>query len=243
MKFYQELSKYYDQIFPMRKEQLEFLKEIIGSNPSSVIDIACGNGVYAIELAKIGHKVLGIDLSLGMIQKAYEQAKEEKINLELRACSMLEVDEVVSEPYEMGFCIGNSLVHLRTIQEIQSFFNLLYGVLKPKGKIVIQIINYNRILEKGITELPTLTDSDSKLVFNRNYRIDEKAQSIEFKTFLKVDDQAFENSVQLIPLKKEQLVELLNLEGFDVQAVYGSFKKEIYDQNESFHCIVVAQKH
>lgn len=242
MKFYQKLSDHYEDVFPKGKGQIELLQDIAGSEPKRIIDIACGNGVYAIDLAKQGHKVLAIDLSFSMIQKAHELAVKEHASVELRTCSMLEIDEVVSKPYDMAFCIGNSLVHLRTIKEIQSFFNLVYGVLNNQGKLVIQIINYDRVIDKGVSELPTITNEDKGLTFERNYILNEAKDQLEFKTFLTVQGEQCESSVKLIPLRKDQLISIMENEGFKIEAIYGNFNKESYNPDESFHCIVVAQK-
>lgn len=242
MRFYQELSKHYEDVFPKGKGQIELLRDIAGNHPKKIIDIACGNGVYAADLAKQGHEVLGIDLSFSMIQKAHELAVKEQVNVELRTCSMLEIDEVVSKPCDMAFCIGNSLVHLRTLKEIQSFFNLAYGVLNNEGKLVIQIINYDKVIDKGVSALPTIENKEKELIFERNYILDEAKEQLEFKTVLTIQGKKCENSVNLIPLRKNQLVSIMESEGFKIEAVYGNFNKEPYNPDESFQCIVVAQK-
>ncbi|MBC8500302.1 MAG: class I SAM-dependent methyltransferase [Nanoarchaeota archaeon] len=55
-----------------------FLKE------SSILDIGCGSGRTTFELAKMGYKVVGIDLTPAMIKSAKEMSKELKINADFR---------------------------------------------------------------------------------------------------------------------------------------------------------------
>jgi len=62
MGFYEEISKYYDYIFPVGKEQINFITKVAGEGPKSVLDIACGTGGYALELAKQGYAVTAVDL-------------------------------------------------------------------------------------------------------------------------------------------------------------------------------------
>lgn len=42
MTFYDDISNYYDSIFPVSKDTVEFIKRSIGEPPESVLDIACG---------------------------------------------------------------------------------------------------------------------------------------------------------------------------------------------------------
>ncbi len=48
----------------------------LGARPSKVLDLACGEGTFAIEAARLGFKVTGIDLSKEMIEIARGRAEE-----------------------------------------------------------------------------------------------------------------------------------------------------------------------
>src|SRR5688572_10727887 len=69
-------SPYYHILYQNRdvEEAREFVDKLIDylqPNPgSSMVDIACGEGRYARQLAKKGFDVLGIDLAYESIQKA-----------------------------------------------------------------------------------------------------------------------------------------------------------------------------
>lgn len=242
MKFYEELAKYYEDVFPKNTMQLEFLRDIIRTNPKRIMDIACGNGAYAIELAKEGHEVLGIDLSLAMIEKAHHMAHAESVNVDFRACGMLEMRGLLDVTCEVAFCIGNSLVHLNTIQEVRSFLADVYEMMEKEGTLIIQVINYDRILDGGVTSLPTIENEAKLLRFRRNYVVHETGDRVDFKTELSVGEEKWDNSVTLLALRGNELADLIRLAGFEIKAMYGSFKQEPYRPEESFHCITVAQK-
>jgi 2-polyprenyl-3-methyl-5-hydroxy-6-metoxy-1,4-benzoquinol methylase len=42
-------------------------REISANQQTRILDIGCGTGRHAIELAKHGYQVIGIDLSIAMI--------------------------------------------------------------------------------------------------------------------------------------------------------------------------------
>ena len=46
-----------------------------------ILDVGCGTGRHAIELAKRGYSVTGVDLSDSMLQQAMEKAHGEKVSV------------------------------------------------------------------------------------------------------------------------------------------------------------------
>jgi ubiquinone/menaquinone biosynthesis C-methylase UbiE len=53
--------------FPLRRKSAQFLDI---KPPAKILDMATGTGALAYELAKLGHDVIGIDLSPGMLAQA-----------------------------------------------------------------------------------------------------------------------------------------------------------------------------
>jgi len=55
--------------------QVDFIEQSLGlSKGAMVLDVGCGLGLHSIELARRGHLVVGLDLSLAMITRAAETA-------------------------------------------------------------------------------------------------------------------------------------------------------------------------
>lgn len=48
----------------------------LGARPSKILDLACGEGTFAIEMAKLGYEIVGLDLSSEMIEIARDKSKE-----------------------------------------------------------------------------------------------------------------------------------------------------------------------
>lgn len=51
------------------------VKRFASSRPNSILDIGCGTGSHALELAKRGYQVTGVDLSQAMLDQASEKAE------------------------------------------------------------------------------------------------------------------------------------------------------------------------
>ncbi|MGL4738189.1 MAG: class I SAM-dependent methyltransferase [Cellulosilyticaceae bacterium] len=239
MKFYEELSKHYQDIFPLSEEQIVFLKETFGDVPKEVLDIACGTGIQAIALAESGYGVTAVDQTPGMIQIATEDAETRGVSLATLTCSMLALSEHITGQFDGVFCIGNSLVHLGNYGEVQQFMAYLPKLLKANGKVVLQIINYHRILKKGISQLPEIKNPQAGLAFFRNYEAIE--DKLLFHTKLDVQGNVLENTVPLLPISWEKMVEMAQGNGMQVIAQYGSFAKAPFEPDESMHWIGVLQ--
>ena len=56
--------------------------------------------------------------------------------------------------FDTVLCFGNTLVHLLTTNLIQQMLNGVNAILKPGGMFLMQILNYDYILNEHISELP-----------------------------------------------------------------------------------------
>lgn len=252
MDFYRNISYYYDYIFPFQEVTFEFLVDSFKlvksdiNNESRILDIACGSGSYALGLALYGDKVMGTDLDSLMIQQA--NAKNNKSNMEFKVHNMLDLNELDNSNigFDFIYCIGNSIVHLDSMSEINTVIKDVYKLLKTEGVFVVQIINFDRILKDQIKELPTIYNEDEGITFKRNYIHNLSEYKIEFSTILDVETERmterFVQSVKLYPLKAEELYSSLELAGFRNVELFGGFNGSPYKKETSYPLIVRAIK-
>lgn len=268
MDFYEEISPYYDYIFPAGEEQLKLISDIAGEPPKRILDIACGTGAYSVRLAQAGHNVWGMDFDAEMIRLARSKAARNNVQAAFFTGDMLELDKAIgnvgpgsaslggpgglgsASPGSTGnkfdciFCIGNSIVHLGSKDAIRTAVIKMKEQLAPGGSIVLQVINFDRILEKGVTSLPTIANEKAGLVFRRNYTRDEITGLIYFDTVLNVDKKTdpvcLSNRVELFPLTSSILEGILMDAGIDSFAFYGDFNRNSFVPDDSFMLVVVA---
>ncbi|SHE82188.1 class I SAM-dependent methyltransferase [Alkalibacter saccharofermentans] len=239
MGFYEEIAKHYDDIFPAGKVQEELLLQMAGEPEADVLDIACGTGGYSISLARAGHNVTAVDLDEKMIDALKDKVKGQKLNIRAHKMNMMDISALKTS-FDLAYCIGNSLVHLDSVQQVTGFLKEAKKVLK-KGKLVIQIINYDRILKQDIKSLPTIENKEAGLTFERLYRFDKVENKVYFKTILNVDENTYDNEIPLLPLTSDELESSLKEAGFEDVVMYGDFKKSPYDKDESYALVAVAK--
>lgn len=240
MGFYDEISKYYDYIFPIDKEEVDFLSNVSGKPPKYLLDIACGTGGYSIELAKLGYKVTAVDLDEKMVEELRNKAEDLNIDIHAIQENMLDIYKKINNKFDLAFCIGNSLVHLDGEREIEIFLKEMKGMLNENGSLIIQIINYDRVLENKVTFLPTIKNDDRGLEFSRIYGYDNQKNKILFKTVLKVDGNTIENEIALFPILADNLVNLVHKAGFKKVNMYGDLEGGEFNKNSSYVLVLSA---
>ena len=72
-------------------------REILFGSPTKILDLACGPGLYASRLARLGHRCVGVDFSPASIEYAREQAANENL-----ACDYIHAD-IRSAEYGSGY--------------------------------------------------------------------------------------------------------------------------------------------
>jgi glycine/sarcosine N-methyltransferase len=131
--------------------------------------------------------------------------------------------------FDLVFCIGNSLVHLESDEQIGRLLEDCRSLLRPEGALVVQIINYDRILAEGLTGLPTLRvrDDAATLEFLRNYELDPAGRVVIFRTELRAgrgaDQRVIRNQIPLRIVTREQLTRLVRAAGFQSLELFGGF--------------------
>ena len=250
MDFYSEFSKNYDKIFPLNSKKLNLIDNTFKGlkekkEEIKLLDVGCGTGSYALKLAEKGYQVKAIDLDAEMISLAESKLEEKEPKPDFYRMRMLNLkDKFKSDSFDGIYIIGNVLVHLSK-KEIEQFLKIAADLIKEKGKIFIQIVNYYRILELNLDGLPTIYSKDDSVRFERNYEYNEKENILYFKTRLidHFDDQILsKNDIELYPLCKSELEDYLNKAGFKVDAVYGSPQGDQYRELNSIPLILSAQK-
>lgn len=231
MGFYEELSKYYDVVFPLGEAQLKFINAR-AKGKKKILDLAAGTGNYSTALWKMGYEVTSVDLDEEMVRKVEEKNIAEGTKVKTLVLNMNKV-ETLKDKFDVIICIGNSLVHLQDKKEIQGLIKKLYDQLEENGVLIIQIVNYDRIIKNNVKELPFINREDKGVKFIRNY--EEENGRILFKSKLVVlensEEKVYDNVVKLYPLQSTDLNTMLEGTGFKKVEFYGDFNEGEYNLN------------
>lgn len=229
-KFYNEIAEKYDYIFPLSPVHQTFLaSELCGK---TVLDVGAATGNLTAHLLSQGYEVTAIDLSEQLIAEAAKKG------IVVQPLNMLDIDQLAI--FNNIVCIGNTLPHLDSKTSVQLFLQKAYGQLAQKGKLILQIVNFQKyFLQKQgnyLGNLPLI--ANDKVKFERFYYLND-SDKIIFKTIL---DDTIENEELLQPIFANELTDWLIKIGFKNLKLYGNFKKDPFEAEKSMALIVSTEK-
>jgi len=152
MDLYEHIADDYDAVTGAagrRQAAREKLAELRRRHPfDRVLDVACGNGMHAMMLARMGASVTGADISEAMLGQARRRARDAGLDVRWIHSPMQEIYDRDQGPFDAILCLGNSLPHLldpRQLLQTMAVFSLLVA---PQGIVVLQLLNYARVLAR-----------------------------------------------------------------------------------------------
>jgi len=241
--FYTSIAPYYQHIFPFNPAQIDFLKQVLPYNGARVLDVGCATGDLAFALTHFGFPTWAFDFDAQMVQIARKtKLEEEDMFPVFEQMDMLQIDERFPESYfDTVICFGNTLVHLLSDDDIRKFIKSAFKVLLPEGKLAIQILNYQHILETQINSLPLIDNEHIR--FERNYEFESESEMIDFNTKLTVKStgQEIKNSTKLYAIRQNKLQKIIEEAGFSAIEFFGNFNREPLTAN-SLPLIVTCMK-
>ena len=240
--FYTSIAPHYQYIFPFNPAQIEFLRNVLPYNGARVLDVGCATGDLAFALTHFGFPTWAFDFDAQMVQIAQKTKQEDSMFPVFEQLDMRQIDERFPEAYfDTVICFGNTLVHLLTDDDIRKFIQATFKVLSPEGKLTIQILNYQHILENQIKSLPLI--DNEHISFERKYEFGDKSGLIDFNTKLTVKStgQEIKNSTKLYSIRQNKLQEILEEAGFSAIEFFGGFNREPLSAN-SLSLVLTCQK-
>jgi len=240
MAFYTDISLVYDDLFPVSAEQrslLESLRE--GGGVRSVVDCGCGTGAQLLPFAAAGLACLGFDPDPSLVAVARRKlATYPKTRVEIGGFS--DLPRLAVEPSDLILCLGNSLVHVPQ-EDAARFLSDSAKALNPGGTLLLQILNYERFLRDGVTELPLIRAAEGAVEFRRRYAWDGD-RKVRFQTALRLstgdEPKIVRNEIPLYPLYPEELWEMISNAGFGNIRYYGDFARTDFSpESEALVCL------
>lgn len=146
------------------RREWPLLEEVFSSAPSDrLLEVGCGPGQHARALADAGYSVVALDRSPSMIEAATEDPVPDGVEFVLGDMTELEtlafldgtgLQEAGDGVFGGALCLGNTLPHLASDDELHAFARGLAAVLEPGAPFLLQILNYDRIHDQNVRALP-----------------------------------------------------------------------------------------
>ncbi|HHT98357.1 MAG TPA: class I SAM-dependent methyltransferase [Clostridiales bacterium] len=101
-----------------------------------ILDVGCGTGNFSIKLAEMGCKVIAIDQSKEMLEKARQKSEIKGLDIEFICMDVYNID-FPDEEFDGVF----SMAAFEFIKEPKKAYDEMYRVIREKGSLLIGTIN------------------------------------------------------------------------------------------------------
>lgn len=192
-----------------------------GGKARQVLDLACGSGSLAIELAARGVDVIGVDGSQDMLAIAREKAEDAAADSMFLCQDMRELD--LYGTVDGAVCMLDSLSHLCDSKDVAEVLRRLGLFIEPNGLFVFDV-NTPYKHREVLGDNAFVFEEDEFVCVWRNRFLPARCEvAMQLDFFLEEDgvytrytDTVREHAYSMATWKK-----LLEQAGFDLLCVYG----------------------
>lgn len=141
MDSYVDFAYVYDKLIDQDYEKwADYIESIFNANglkPSLVLDLGCGTGSVTNILAKRGYDMIGVDLSVDMLNVAREKANDMGVNV-LYLCQDIRSFELYGT-VDAIICTLDVLNYITDPRDLKKVFKLVKNYLNPNGVFIFDI--------------------------------------------------------------------------------------------------------
>jgi SAM-dependent methyltransferase len=212
-----------------------------------IVEWGAGTGRISVPLAAAGHDVTAVEISGRMV----ERGKEKSESVEWIVGDMRSVDP--GRRYGLAICAFNSFLCLRSVDDALAFLRNAHEYVVPGGLLGIEVSAFSpeELLDPpgGTAQRHDFTRelANGRLDRFSVSRYDASTQLMEMRLFYEryaasgslESRRAHDLTIRVVGRSELEL--MLQLTGFEVEAVYGGFEGEPLTST-SDHLIVLARK-
>jgi SAM-dependent methyltransferase len=219
--------------------EVHFIEESLGvEGGGALLDLACGTGRHAVELARRGYEVVGFDLSLAMLARAGEDAQERETKLNFMQGDMREM--TFEEQFDGVYCWNTSFGYFDEDKNAQ-VVDRVHRALKGGGLFLLDVVNRDFVVRQS----PSLAWFEGEgCVCMDDMSVDFITSRLRVKRTMMLDDgrsREIEYSMRIYSL--HELGRILHEHGFKVREVSGRASTPgVFFGSDSPRSIILAEK-
>jgi SAM-dependent methyltransferase len=221
--------------------QVDWLWERLDLQPGTrLLDITCGPGLYAVEFARRGIHVIGIDFSPASIRYAREQAAKQGV---AERCHFIQADVRAELPRHAGrgydaatFIYGQLAVFTRA--EAAALLAATVQALRPAGRLALELLDFERIDKSASTwwfsdDRGLWGDTPFLNLGERFWDIEQRASIDRFFVIHLLSGEMEEIGLSDNGYETDEMLALLHASGFEHAWAYPAWDGlDLYDAAE-----------
>lgn len=212
---------------------IQNLIKYLNPNPKAqLLDIACGKGRHAITMNEFGFKVDAFDLSENSINTA-KQFESDSLHFYVNDIRT----PLKREHYSFAFNLFTSFGYFDDDDDNVKTIQAIAESIQTNGKFVIDFMNVNKVIEHLIEE-------EVKTIDGIEFHINKEVQNnFIIKNISFVHQQQHYNFQERVKvIYQADFIRYFNAANLKIEATFGDYSLNPFDEKESDRLIIVAQK-
>ena len=220
-------SDYFGSLHTISEQMLSFLdREIENWVGLQVYDVACGRGEVAYSLENRGARVIAMESDSTVLSQAIERsASSPNVRTTRFFMGTLNFLKGQNDSFHMILCLNNAIAALTSEAEFFSFLQQAANLLMSNGRLIIQLMNYDRILSQKDFDLPDISVPTSGIRVKRHF-VPEGADRLILNSRVEIfrsDGFEISQTKSLIyPIRKLKLTQMLKDCGYRSVSFYSA---------------------
>ncbi len=212
----------------------------IGIVPHKILDLACGEGTFAVAMAKQAFEVTGVDQSPQMLALARRKAKTEKVQVPFLQMDIRQLK--METKFDLVTCWFDSLNYITDYDDLKLTFQGIAGVMKPGGMFIFDMntIYWLVTLAQRYSCVVERETANIFQVHRHSYDFEKCIATFQITGFAKEDDRWLRRVDEIHKergytideirscLRATQLVELACWENFEKQTPLTPQSRRVY---------------
>ena len=209
---------------------LNYLKPASGS---SMLDIACGEGRFAVELAEKGFDVTGIDISVASIghAKAFEQHNLHFYVQDMRFPFYINY-------FDFAFNFFTSFGYFRYDRDHRMAARSFSAALKKGGILVVDYFNYRHVLAH-LTASATIKRGDYTFNITKRFERNHIIKEIDFED---ADKNCRHFTEKVATFSLEDFIKMFSDAGMSLLETFGDYDLHPYHPVDTPRMIMIFKK-
>lgn len=215
MEIYQKFARFYaagpyPEYSRRMAELLPPVLERFGAKPKTLLDLACGEGTFAVIMAQRGFKVTGVDASSEMLRFARKKAEEAGVEVQLIKQDMRTLS--LPEKFDVVTCWYDSLNYLLEWEELAQTFANVARVLNPGGLFIFDMNTIYGLAVSWQRQQPAYVEQDTGELFEvhrTSYDYERNIATLKITGFIRegevwrrIDEEHRERGYTLSEIRK-----------------------------------------
>jgi SAM-dependent methyltransferase len=219
------------------RAEADFFEKSLETRPGArLLDVPCGDGRLALELARRGYNVTGVDISEDFLAAARESAAAGRLALEWRRSDMRDLPW--REEFDGALCGGSSFGFLGDAGDLD-FLEATCRALKPGARLVIDAVKAAELILPQFRERYEMEVGDIR--FTAQNRYDHETGWIENRYTVARGDRSEVRLARHRIYTYREIVSMLERAGFCRIESFGSLSGEPFRLGSS-RLIVLAPR-